>query len=131
MVVEGARPWEKLVQLRGKMGGTMTAARKRELENDRISLGLQPDSRGRWAIDRVVNYRGTGANREAEVLWMGFDLATGDDWGREWIAERSLTADGRRRVQRREREDTVGDRPRGVRQCGRLAGAEPELKGLP
>ena len=53
------------------------AARRRMLQNEEVGSGLAPDGRGRWAVDRVVEWRGGAKDREALVSWCGFNPETG------------------------------------------------------
>ena len=69
------------------------AARTRFLHNQEIGHGFASDSRGRWAVERIVEWRGSGAEREALVRWCGFDPTTDAPWDETWEPRAWLTSD--------------------------------------
>ena len=69
------------------------AARTRLLHNQEIGYGFAADSRGRWAVEQIVEWRGSGAEREALVRWCGFDPTTDAPWDETWEPRAWLTSD--------------------------------------
>ena len=105
---------------------------KKGHENEMIAAGAAADGRQRWAVDRVLGWRGRGASREAKVKWLGFDRMTGVSLGEEWISRKRLTADlrvdGAIKKGRKSRTQLViacRQEPAGWRSSPRVAGRAP------
>ena len=52
--------------------------RRRLLHNQEVGNGVAPDGRGRWAVERILGWRGDASVREAHVRWCGFDPTTSE-----------------------------------------------------
>ena len=96
-----------------------------------MQAGRMEDSRGRSAVERVLEVRRPpkrrGAQLEALLRWRGVDPATGEAWADKWtpVTAHYLTEDVRLRARRLEREK-YGKRPaeqrvEGERRSARLA----------
>ena len=105
---------------------------RRTVHNTLVGAGVVADGRQRWAVERIVEWRGGCRNREALVQWGGFDPRTGDRWRQEWVPRDWLTRDlrelGRLRAPPPKRAQHTRW-PIGSRKSPRLAGAEP-MDGL-
>ena len=87
---------------------------RRHLFNYEVANGLRPDGRQRWAVDTLLEWRGSGVTREALVRWLGFDPVTGEEWADNWRPITSLTSDlraeGRVRKRRSQAEIEEAER---------------------
>ena len=105
---------------------------RRGLSNALIEAGVVADGRRRWAVERVLEWRGGYRNREALVQWAGFDGRTGERWRAEWVPRDWLTRDLRElgRLRAPPVKRAASSRwPIASRKSPRLAGEEP-MDGL-
>jgi len=107
---------------------------KRLINSACVSAGLEADGRGRWAVARVIGWRGSFRNREDLVEWSGFDTERNMPWPNSWVARSRLTADlrveGKIRPARAKRAAaTQAPVIAGMRKSPRLAGVTP-IDGL-
>ena len=68
----------------------------RVLLNAEIAAGVVADGRRRWAVDRILAWRGGTERRnhkEALVRWLGFDRLSGAPHADTWEQRSRLTAD--------------------------------------
>ena len=66
------------------------------LGNEEVASGVASDGRGRWAVDQILQWRGSGSGRQALGRWLGFNTITGMSWDDTWEPRSYLTADLRR-----------------------------------
>ena len=94
--------------------GRCVSVERRHLFNYEVANGLRPDGRQRWAVDTLLEWRGSGVTREALVRWLGFDPVTGEEWADNWRPITSLTSDlraeGRVRKRRSQAEIEEAER---------------------
>ena len=107
-----------------------------------MAAGVTSDTRGFWAVDCVLEWRGGGADREALVRWTGFDAsdATASTWRESWVPRNRLSKDlrelgrirpYRKRMARSEAAETEATETeaaraaKGQRVSPRLAGVVP------
>jgi hypothetical protein len=110
--------------------GLRMAVRRRAVVDGEMDAGMRPDGRGRWAVERVIEWKVEGGVRWALVSWMGFDKATDEPWGDSWVRESWLTQDLRKRRSEKESElegavVQVAKVAKGSRVSPRLAGEMP------
>ena len=107
------------------------AVRRRSIVDGEIEAGLRPDTRKKWAVDHVLEWR-----REDEmavlvgwpwkggwmalVRWLGFDVETGAPWQDSWAREGWLTEDLKRPRQRLAAAEVEGGRAK-LQVCERQA----------
>ena len=62
-------------------------------------------------MDQIVQWSGSGGNRQALVQWLGFNVSTGEPWGESWVPRSHLTADLRSGgiIRRRRTADEIRD----------------------
>ena len=92
---------------------------------------MRADGRGRWAVDRILQWRGSFREREALVRWLGFDRQSMLPHADTWTPRYKLTADLReggliRPKRARTAAQTPAPRPARVRRISRLDGHIPE-----
>ena len=111
------------------------SVRRRTLYNAEVAGGVAPDTRGRWAVEGVLGWRGGAADRQALVRWSGFDPTTGEAWRDSWVPRSHLTPDlrqggmiRRRRTAFQIAQDDQDERDRYQRvqrrRCTRLEGTQ-------
>ena len=86
----------KLLADMGCSRRTLRAApgvRLRVLLNAQTAAGVAADARGRWAVREITAWRGGYADREAWVVWDGFDPVSGVPWPAEWVRRDRLSKD--------------------------------------
>ena len=101
---------------------------KRSIHAACITAGIEGDGRGRWAVSRVLDWRGGYRNREALVEWAGFDRVANRPWPNSWVARRMLTEDLRKEGSIRPKIKRVADTSASsaeTRKSPRLAGEIP------
>ena len=81
---------------------------RRSLRNDMVAAGVACDGRRRWAVEAVLDWRGSGRRREALVQWRGFDVEGGQCWEPSWVPRGWLTADLRKLGNTRSRKRSSG-----------------------
>ena len=64
----------------------LPAVQRRAIGGAMMRTGMACDGRGRWAVEQVLEWRGSGAQREAKVKWAGV-------WEAGWVKRSLLTAD--------------------------------------
>ena len=110
--------WRRQVALR-EPGRRMAVSRMTLSRVDRVLVGsgLQPDGRGRWAVERVLEVQGAGGKRRALIRWKAGSAVYPDSW----VAWRGLTPDLQRdwwireRAAKRAAEDESGAEGRSAR----------------
>ena len=124
-----ARAWAAQAVLPRNRVGHLRPPARMDLSNRMLAVGLASDGRGRWAVRRVIRWRGTSVSREGLVEWEGFSDVTGEPWPNEWVHRRFLSADLRRdgnirgpRTTRPREETQDPTRRVGMRVSPRLAG---------
>jgi len=139
---QGRRPSNALAALANarRLLHQQPAVRSRMLRNEEVASGVVSDGRGRWAVDQILQWRGSGSGRQALVRWFGFNAVTGEAWDDSWEPWSNLTADLRKGgiIRRRRTAAEMGeDRQREEeryarvqrRRTPRLAGVDP-MSGL-
>ena len=101
---------EVMANARRRMGRCATFT-KRDLYNLEVAGGFRADGRQRWAIDQVLQWKGsTPATRQALVRWLGFNPVTREEWDDSWVPRAWMTSDLRQagRIRKRKTEKTGG-----------------------
>ena len=99
MVADLIRRGQEVPRLLNEMGNARrplfapAGVRLRVLLNAQTAAGAAADARGRWAVHEILEWRGGYTDREARVVWCGFDPDNGRPWPVEWVLRSQLSAD--------------------------------------
>ena len=100
----GVRRWaEEVLPPARRAARQFSALQRREVENELVAAGVRPDGRRRYAVHKVVAWRGSGKGREALVQWRGFGPEESTWEPVSWLT-RDLQVEGQA-AKRQQRED--------------------------
>ena len=125
---------EEVDTVLGWLRSSETRACSRAMHNALIEAGVEPDGRGRWAVDSILDWRGQANSREALVQYAGFDRVTGLRHPPTWVPIGRLSTDLQKEGRLRPQSKRVGVAPRpppafqsdgSMRRVSTRAGREP------